>query len=230
MKIAVLQHRLRDSATEDIDALVQAAASAADDGAEFVVFPHVPAVADRSLHDDLRKRLERIPAGCLVPRIDDGCDDFELISEPLPGAEALGTGALLVGDSAMEISRWSDAMAARPSFVVMNPDAENDLQAEAALELALRLSDSVAGLVMVAECDGAELGEPGHGGSAIVFLGEVMAEALGGEDVLMAEVATPIPQPEPREPLPEIPTILQQRVASHQGRHLDMGYLADLSS
>lgn len=230
MKIAVLQHRLRDSGAEDVAALVESAQTAASRGARLVVFPHVPSLAESTLHARLHDELEHVPAGCLVPRAADGCDAFELMSAPLPGIDELGTGALLVGDSALDIARWSDALAAQPDFVVMNPDAENELQAEAALEFALGASDSVSGLVIVAECDGADLGAAGHGGSAIVFLGDIVAEALGGEDVLVAEVPVPVPQPEPREPLPEMPTILQQRLANHQGRRMDMGYLADLSS
>lgn len=229
MKIAVLQHRLRDRTSDDVTALVDAAKSAAQHGARFIVFPHLRAFAKPEFHTALHRELAQVPAGCLVPQAEDGCG-FELIPGSLPGVEELGSGALLVGDAAMDIARWSDALAAQPAFVVMNPDSENELQAEAALELAISVSDSVAGLVMVAECDGAELGAAGHGGSAIVFLGDLVAEALGGEDVLFAEIPTPIPQPEPREPLPEVPTLLQQRLANHQGRHLDMGYLADLSS
>jgi len=107
--------------------------------------------------------------------------------------------------------------------------SESDLQAEAILEVALALSDSMAGLVLVADTDGAEPGDPGHGGSAIIRLGEMVAEAGDGDEVLIAEVATPVAQPEPREALPEIPTLLAQRLATHRGKRLEVEYLADLT-
>ena len=101
---------------------------------------------------------------------------------------------------------------------VLCPHSENDMQAEAVLELALGLSSSLAGLIIVIDSAGAEPGEPGHGGSAIVQLGEVVAEAMGdGDQTLVFEVELPIVQPEPRELLPEIPTILSGRLAQHHG-------------
>ena len=84
--------------------------------------------------------------------------------------------------------------------------------------------------MVVADSVGAEAGEPGHGGSSIILLGEVLAEAMGQDgDVLFADVPEPVPAPEPPDPVPAVPTILAQRVATHEGRRLDMGYPADLS-
>jgi hypothetical protein len=62
-----------------------------------------------------------------------------------------------------------------------------------------------------------------------VLLGEVAAEAFGDTDVLVADVRVPVPQPEPPEPLPQVPTILAQRLAHHGGTKLGVGYPADLS-
>ncbi len=116
-----------------------------------------------------------------------------------------------------------------PNVAVLLPRSESDLQAEAVLELAIALSDSLAGLVIVVDTDGSEPGHPGHGGSAIIMFGKVVAEAMSGDDILFADVELPVGRPEPREPLPEMPTILQQRLAHHQGHHLEVDYLADLS-
>jgi hypothetical protein len=130
----------------------------------------------------------------------------------------------------MDYAQILVAAGKKPQVAIMVPNAENDMQAEAALELAIGLSDSLAGLVIVVGSAGAEPGEAGHGGSAIVHLGKVVAEAMGDEDqTLEFEVDTPIPQPEPRGLLPQIPTILSQRLANHQGRKPDVDYPADLN-
>ena len=146
--------------------------------------------------------------------------DLVFAASALPDAgalAALGEVAVLRGDDALDPDTHRELASRLPAAIVLMPGAESDLQAEGVLELALGLSESVAGLVVVAEDDGAEPGDSGHGGSAIVLLGEVLAEALGGADVIVAEVPLPVPQPAPREPLPEVPPILLQRLAHHRG-------------
>jgi len=231
VKVAVIQHRLRATPAEDASALADAARAAAQRGADFVVLPEVPSLQGPGNLD--RERL--FQAVCeldgvrLVPQTGPNVAGIAFVSDPLEGVEELGRVALLIGDATLSGSSWLELLAKDPSVLVVCPRSENDLQAEAALELALAFSDSLAGLVLVAECDGAEPGDAGHGGSVIVLLGEVVAEALSGDDVLLAEVGVPVPQPEPREPLPELPTILQQRLANHRGEKPPVGYLADLS-
>jgi hypothetical protein len=39
----------------------------------------------------------------------------------------------------------------------------------------------------------------------------------GGPEVLTFREDVPVPQPEPREPFPQLPTILAQRLANHSG-------------
>ncbi len=141
--------------------------------------------------------------------------------------DALGTVAVLSGDAAFDPDVLRKLAADGTDVLVLCPASESDLQAEAVLEFAIKLSDSVAGLVLVVENDGAEPGQPGHGGSAIVLLGEILAEAMGGADLLEAEIGIPVPQPVPRDPLPQLPTILAQRVANHQGRHVHVDYPSD---
>lgn len=145
------------------------------------------------------------------------------------GAEHLGTLCLLEGDAALDPAEHARARIQAPDVLALAPAAESELQAEAVLELAIALSTAVAGLVVVLEHSGAEIGRPGHGGSAIVVLGEVVAEALGDEDVLVSEVPVPVPSPGPRSPLPELPTILAQRLANHRGEKPSTDYPADLS-
>ncbi len=229
MKIAVVQHRLRETPLEDAHALADAANRASSRGAELCILPEVFALHDGAARDVLLGLLEELPGARVLLHAGAGTVSLAFVGEVLPGLEALGAPAVAIGDACFDRGTWVSMLEGGPSYLVMSPRSESDLQAEAAIELAIGLSDAVAGLVLIAECDGAVPGEAGHGGSAIVLLGEVMAEALGGDDVLIIDVMVPVSEPEPREPVPAIPTLLQQRLANHEGRHLDMGYLADLS-
>lgn len=145
------------------------------------------------------------------------------------GAGLLGVIVRLDGDAALDPTEHARACAEKPDILLLSPGAESELQAEAILEVAIALSTSCAGLVVVLENAGAVAGEPGHGGSAIVVLGEVMAEALSDDDVLIADVPVPVPSPGPRSALPELPLILKQRLAHHRGETLPTEYPADLT-
>lgn len=232
MKIAVIEHRFQGDASADARVLAEQSQRAADAGAEVVFYPVALPIDEEQAHEELAQMLSGMPGTRLIPRIASGvrAQVFPVTSEiPVVGSR-LGKAALIHGDACFNEQVLERTAAAHPDLLIMTPMSENDLQAEAVLELALGLSESVAGLVIVADPVGAQVGEPGHGGSAIVLLGEVLAEAMGDEgDVLMAEVPEPVPCPEPPEPLPQVPTILAQRLANHEGRKLDMGYLADLS-
>lgn len=158
----------------------------------------------------------------------DGFDVVFAHDDPLPSAAAgLGSVALLTGDEVFDAARLRSLADGSTDVLVLCPASESEIQAEGVLEYAIGLSDSVAGLVLVVENDGAEPGDPGHGGSAIVLLGEVLAEAMSGADLIEAEVRVPVPQPVPRNPLPELPTIIAQRIAHHEGRHVPVEYPAD---
>jgi len=231
VKIAVVQHRLRESATQDAEALYQAAVKADEAGADLVIVPEV-----FSLHGDLNQdramlflQLGTVGGQRLIPQLGPDQRAFAGLATAPQGAEALGVLALLVGDACMDPAELERLAAEKPDVAVLLPRSESDLQAEAVLEVALGLSDSLAGLVLVADTVGAEPGDPGHGGSAIIFLGEMVAEAADDDDVLVAEIATPVAHPEPREALPQIPPILLQRLANHAGKRPEMGYLADLT-
>lgn len=145
------------------------------------------------------------------------------------GMDPFGRVVVIAGDAAIDPEQHRRVAAGPPDVLVLAPGSESDLQAEAVVELAIGLSVSVAGLVIVAETSGAEPGSPGHGGSAIVMLGEVLAEAVFDDQTLMAEIDPHIPSPEPRAPLPEPSTILAQRLAHHRGERAAVRYLADLS-
>jgi len=202
MRIAVVQHMLRAVPSEDVTALAAASDRAVADGAEWVVLPAVPSV-------------ETSP------------DPFLAACTPPP---VLGRVLELRGDECCDAEVLASARLTPPDVVILRPLSENDLQSEAFLELAIALSDSLAGVVIVAECVGADPGDPGHGGSAVTVLGEVVTEALADDDLIFADIAVPIVPPEPREPLPQVPLLLRQRQAFHAGHKLDVPeYPADVS-
>jgi len=232
VRIAVIEHRLQGDAMEDARALAESSRRASSDGAEVVFIPPSLPIDEQAAHEEYAALVSGLPGTRLLPRVAAGvhAQVFPTTDEiPVVGSR-LGRTALLHGDACFNPAVLQGLAVSRPAVLVMTPMSENELQAEAVLELALGLSDSVAGLVIVADAIGAEVGAAGHGGSAIVLLGKVLAEALGDDgDIIFADVPEPIPAPEPPEPLPEVPTILAQRVATHEGRKLDLGYLADLS-
>jgi len=230
MRVAVVQHKLRHTPTEDIDALVDAASSAKEQGAQLLVFPEVPSLNDGYLRDDFYRRAQPVaPRMWLIPHVREQSAGQAFRPTTLPGAEELGRVAMPVGDAVIDPEELKRLYDDPPSILLLAPRSHSDIQAEAVLELAIGLSESVCGLVIVADPTGAEPGEPGHGGSAIMLLGEVLAEALGNDDVLIADVPVPVPPLEPREKLPEVPLILLQRLARDRGERLAVDYPVDPS-
>lgn len=226
MRIAVIQHRLRATPAQDLEALVISAGRAVARGAEVVLLPPVPAVDEGPLADELWRRLaESLPDAFVLSA---GAQPGESGDGEVSDVAPLGRVLVLRGDAAIDPAALTQAGSRSPDVVVLAPGSESDLQAEAVLELAIGLSTSLAALVAIVEPDGAEIGEPGHGGSAIVYLGEVLAEALAGDDVIVADVATPVGPPEPRGTMPAPPPLLAQRLAAHKGAKVSVDYPADL--
>jgi hypothetical protein len=229
MQIAVIQHLMTGDDSQDAIDLANAAADAGDYGAEVIVFPRVPVLADLSNGDPVARIFEAID--------EKQREDVLYINPAAVGEGAhlaqlprLGPTALFVGDACMDAHEVLTISGKKPWLAILAPGSENELQAEAIAEYALGLSSSLAGLVIIAEADGAEPGEAGHGGSAIIALGKVVAEAMGGAtEGLSAEIEIPIPQPEPRGLLPAVPTILSARLAHHLGEKPQVDYPADLS-
>lgn len=232
MKLAAIQHRLREDAEADARALADSALRAAATGADVILLPEVPSLGggDGSARSLLYSLLDDVPAAYFAPRPDAATGCLAFVSEPLPGGDGLGRIGVAIGDACLDAGQHAALLAEAPDTLVLYPRSENDLQAEAVLELAISLSESLAGLVAIVECAGSVPGDPGHGGSAIVLLGEVVAEAIDdGDDVLVADVWAPLNVPEPREPLPAVPLILRQRLAHHRGEPVPHDYPADLS-
>lgn len=151
------------------------------------------------------------------------------VAADMHALDVLGKVAVLTGDEAIDPAEHARLAADPPDALVLYAGAESDLQAEAVVELAIALSLSVCGTVVVSERSGAEPGEPGHGGSAIIVLGQVVAEAMTDDDVIIADVPVPPLSPDPRNRLPELPPILGQRLAHHRGERMPVEYPADLT-
>jgi len=232
VKIAAIQHELRPTAEDDARAMAASAERAVAAGAEVVIYPEAPSLdaGAGEARELLYLLLSDVPAAHLVPHSGPDVECLAFVTEAPPGGEGLGRLGVATGDAALDPEQHAALLREHPSTLVLSPRSESELQAEAMLELGLGLSESLAGLVVIAECAGAAPGAAGHGGSAIVFLGDVIAEAIGdGDDVLLADVLVPLAQPEPREALPVLPTILVQRLAHHRGQPVPHAYLADLT-
>lgn len=232
MRIAVVQHVIAPGPVEDALALAAAARDAAAAGAQVTVFPasipndHAPA------REVFEAEVSGLPGVRVMPRVAGGAlAQVDRLTLKVPASDGLTLDVALVhGDACMDADTLAGVARMQPHVLVLTPGSESELQAEAALELAIALSESVAPLVLIADAAGAGTGDPGHGGSAIVLLGAVLAEAdTEGAAVLLVDVPEPLLPPDPPEPLPHVPAMLAQRLAHHQGRRPEPGYPADLS-
>ncbi len=228
VRIAIIQHQLRGEPYRDAEALVASGLAAHEQGADIVFYPEVDSLdADfGGPRAEFLTGLQSLDVSTLAPnpaRRDEG-DDVAVLE-----LGSLGKAALLSGDAPVDPEVHKQLLEIEPEVIVMLGRCESDLQAEALLEVAIGLSDSVAGLVIVVDPTGAEPGEVGHGGSAVAHLGEVVAEALGDDEVILVDVETPVPAPQPREALPSVPPILMQRLAFHRGEKPSADYPAELS-
>lgn len=230
MRLAVIQHQSRPTPAQDLEALAMATGQAVERAAEVVILPAVSAVHEGPLSDELYCRLEGVAAGVAVitaqPESGERPDGHA--SPNVREVAGLGRCVLLWGDACIDPEVLAAAAAAGPGMAVLAPGAESELQSQAVLELAVMLSTSLASVVVIAETDGAEMGEPGHGGSAVIHLGQVLAEAMAGDDMLIVDVPAPLGPPEAPAALPGVPPVLAQRLAAHRGRKLDVDYPADL--
>jgi hypothetical protein len=224
MRIAVLQH----SSPHDSGAVVaDIAATALRAGADLVVCPAVSEGEAEAIGSALDRVFVASGGAYLLPAYDDSPSGSVSIVEIEAPFGTVGTTAVLVGDACFDAASWTRAREAGVVAAVLSPRCESELQAEAVLEVAIELSNSLCGLVIVAETSDGGFGEPGHGGSAIISLGKIVAEAFGETDIITADVTLPIPQSTPPEPLPDVPVILGQRLALHAGRRFDVDYPAD---
>lgn len=216
MRIAVVQHRIRTHERIDLAALLSLSEQAADEGADVIVFPRVPGLTYESglMLAFAENVLDRAPQVSIVA----SCASVGREGRFLPVTTRLGRTLVLAGDDGIDPVNFADIEAMGLEALVWQVATESPLQAEALLELALDASLSLSGLVLTACLVGEARGVASHGGSAIVHLGEILAEAGDGEDLLIANVRIPYALPVRKGHRPILPPILAQRVAAHHTR------------
>jgi predicted amidohydrolase len=227
VKVAVIQHMLRAHERMDLAALLSSAQEASDTGATVIVCPSVPGLSRNTrIYQAFIENMRMHAPGSLVltPALAiyrEG--DLEPFLTPL------GRTLALVGDECIDPGYYESIERVCANSMLWQPGPESALQAEAILELALDASLSLAGLVIVTSLTGRAHGAAGYGGAAIVHLGDILAEAVEGEDIVTAELTAPVTLPDRRGPRPTLPPILAQRLAHHRGGKLPVEWPADLS-
>lgn len=231
MKIAVIQHQMRPAPAQDLEALVLVVSHAGVLGADVVVVPDVRSEEAGPLGGELDRRIAEESGGIRLIQLaaDAGGDAAEIELWRIWDEPDLGRVALISGDGCLDGAVLREVSAQLPGLAILSPRSESELQAEAMIETAIALSTSLASVVVIAETDGAEPGAPGHGGSAVIHLGELLAEALSGDDLLVVDLPVPLGPPEVPAALPEVAGLLAQRLAAHRGERVQVDYPADLS-
>ncbi len=215
MRVAVAQHLLRTHERMELAALLSVTERAADEGAQVLAYPCVPGLGNNPalMEAFIGNVAERAPGlSIIAPCAGTGQ------GEGLPvTVSPLGPTLVLAGDRCIDPERFEEIAGLGLSVLVWQVDSESDLEAEAILELALDASVSLAPLVIVAAYTGSGRGLASHGTSALVHMGEILEEAGGSEDLLVADVPTPLRRPDGRPSLPVPPPVLAQRLALHRG-------------
>jgi hypothetical protein len=210
----------------DLAALLSMSEQAEDEGADVIVYPNVPGLCGSAslLAAFAQNVTERAPQVSIVAP----CASDATATSPEPVATRLGRTLLLGGDACIDPDLYPSIEAMGLEALVWQAETESPLQAEALLELALDASLSQSGLVLAACLAGEARGIVSHGGSAIVHLGEILAEAGEGEDLLIADVPVPVSLPE-RRGLRAVPApVLAQRLAVHRGKKYRPAYPVDV--
>lgn len=223
----MVQHRLRTHERMDLAAMLALCETAAADGAQVIVYPAVPGLSSGTslLPAFLRNVQERAPGITAI-------SPFVEVREggaPSVANTALGRTLVLSGDECIDADVFPEVAALGCDAVVWQFSAEDDLQAEACLELALEATHSLAPLIVVAAVTGSARDVHLEGISAVVHLGEILAEGGAGEDLLFAEVPPSAGPLEPGRRLPEPAPVLRQRLAAHRHSKVPTDYPADLS-
>jgi hypothetical protein len=202
----------------DLAAMLAASEQASEDGVQVLVFPRIPGVLQSGLLDAFLRNVAERAAGMSVvsPALrhrDPGPLD--------PHLTGLGRTLVLWGDDCIDPVCFEEIQGLQCDALVWLFDAEDALQAEAALELALDASLHLAPLVIVAAVNGRARGISAFGVSGIAFLGEIVSEGGSSDDLLEARVPAPAGFPEPPRSLPEPAPILLQRLAAHRSLRED---------
>lgn len=187
---------------------------AAEQGVQVLVFPRVPGIGgDRSLLDAFFRNVEeRAPGMAWISPMGPtpGEEPFK------PRATALGRTLALDGDDCIDPAHFALIQESGCDSLVWRFNAEDPLQAEAALELALDASLHLAPLVVVATITGSARGLHAAGIGAIVHLGEILVEGGSGEELLVTDAPLPAGFTERPRTLPGPAPVLTQRLAVHR--------------
>jgi hypothetical protein len=198
----------------DLAAMLAQSEHAAEQGVQLLVFPRVPGLGgDRALLDAFFRNVEeRAPGMAWIRPI-----DFTPGHESLQvRATALGKTIALDGDDCIDPGYFAWIQEQACDTLVWRFNAEDPLQAEAIIELALDASLHLAPLVVVPTITGCSRGIQAAGIAAIVHLGEIAAEGGSGEELLIADIAPPAGFPERPRSLPGPAPVLVQRLAAHR--------------
>ena len=225
MKVAVVQLRIRVHVRMDLAALLAATERAADEGADVIVYPYAPWITGQPLLEPFFTNVEQRAPGITWVRPSWRYSGGAMEAR----ATGLGRTVTLEGDDCIDPTTLALGRALDCDALVLLFDAEDELQAEAVLELALEASVTVAPLVVIASLTGEARGVAQHGVSAIVHMGEILAEADPDDEVLMADVPRTSAPLERGHSLPEPAPVLAQRVAAHRHTKVSVDYPADLS-
>lgn len=210
----------------DLAALLSLSEQAEDEGADVIVYPCVPGLGYASglMTAFAANVVERAPQVSIVAPCAARSREGTLVPVPT----RLGSTLVLAGDECIDATLFPEIEGLGLEALVWQMGTESPIQAEALLELALDASLSQAGLVLTACLYGEARGVSSCGGSAIVYLGEILAEAGEGEDLLLADVPVPVALPERRGRRAVPAPVLQQRLAAHHGRKLKPEYPATI--
>jgi hypothetical protein len=197
----------------DLAAMLAQSEHAAEQGVQVLVFPRVPGIGgDRSLLDAFFRNVEeRAPGMAWVRPAPLLLGDERLV----PHATALGRTIALDGDDCIDPTLFARIQESGCDTLVWRFVAEDPLQAEAALELALDASLHLAPLVALATVTGTMRGVTAAGIGAIVHMGEILVEGGSGEELLVADAPAPAAFAERPRTLPAPAPILAQRLAAH---------------
>jgi hypothetical protein len=198
----------------DLAAMLAQSEHAAEEGVQVLVFPHVPGIGDEHglLKAFFRNVEERAPGISWISTL-----GLPPGADPLaPRATALGRTVALDEDDCIDPANFPAIQECGCDTLVWRFNAEDPLQAEAALELALDASLHLAPLVVLATMTGHSRGVQSAGISGIVHLGEILAEGGSGDELLVADVPSPAGFTERPRSLPGVAPVLAQRLALHR--------------
>lgn len=225
MRIATVQHLLRAHERMDLAALLSLCQEASEEGAALIVCPHVPGLVhseqmSRAFNENVRAYA---PGSAVITPFASASK-----SDPLAVSHsAAGRALVLGGDECLDPELYPTIEILAPGMLVWQVETESTLQAEALLELALDASQSQSGLIVIATPVGNARGTESCGGSAIVHLGEIVAEAGSGEEIIYADVVVPVMLPEKRRMRAVPAPVLQQRLAVHRGKRPRLDHLSE---